>query len=598
MYGELTEQIDNGPEGPAIGAFFDLDRTLVEGFSVYAFMQERLVNGSMSPREMQANLATLANYSLGRLSMSGAMQGTTQALRGLSEQHFVEQGEQVFRKHLAQRIYPEARALVAAHLARGHTVAIISSATHYQIDPVARDLGIEHVLCTELEVEDGMFTGGIVESCWKEGKARAARRLARRFQLDLSQSYFYTDAMEDLPLLELVGKPHALNPDLELAGVAAQRDWPVHRFDSRKSNWQDAVRTGLAYGSMVPAMMVGLSARMLTGSPRHGANVTMSSWSDFASAAIGLDVRATGREHLWSQRPAVFIFNHQSAADALVMGSLLRQDFTGIAKIEAGRNPFTGPFLKSAGVVFIDLAQSDKAIDAMQPAVDAVKDGVSIVLAPEGTRSTTERMGPFKKGAFHLAMQAGVPMVPVVIHNARDAQPKGKVTFRPATVYVEVLPPVDTSAWTPAGLDKQIAAVRDMMLETLGQLDGPGSATAVRPKARTKAKAKPRPRPRQKPRPRPRQKPRPRPRRKPRPRPKPGLQPMPRPKPGPRPGRKRRRRPSQSPGPGSPAGLCVHTLANKESNDETEGGTAWRWFLGYHGRLTDRPQCTGNTVGA
>ena len=93
----------------------------------------------------------------------------------------------------------------------------------------------------------------------------------------------------------------------------------------------------------------------------------------------------------------------------------------------------------------------------MQPAVDAVKDGVSIVMAPEGTRSTTEHMGPFKKGAFHLAMQAGVPMVPVVIHNAIEAQPKNQWQFRPATVYVDVLPPVDTDGWKKQTIDQHVA---------------------------------------------------------------------------------------------------------------------------------------------
>ena len=87
-------------------------------------------------------------------------------------------GEDVYHQHLADEIYPEARALVAAHLAKGHTVAIISAATPYQVNPIARDLNIEHVMCTVMEVENGKFTGNIVEpACWGEGKRPCSKRV-------------------------------------------------------------------------------------------------------------------------------------------------------------------------------------------------------------------------------------------------------------------------------------------------------------------------------------------------------------------------------------------------------------------------------------
>jgi putative phosphoserine phosphatase/1-acylglycerol-3-phosphate O-acyltransferase len=470
MYGDLTEAIDTARAGPATGAFFDLDRTLLEGFSVYSFLQQRLTSGAMPPREMLANAAAVTNYTLGRVGFSGVLRTTSRALRGVSERSFVDLGQEVFQKHLRSRVYPEARALVDAHQRKGHTVAIISSATRYQIEPVARELGIQHVLCTRLEVEDGVFTGEIVPPpCWKEGKATAARNLAREQGLELEASYFYTDAAEDLPLLEIVGNPHPLNPDKELAAIAAERGWPVHRFAKRKTGVAETLRTGLAYGGMVPAMLAGLPTKWLTGSARQAANVTMSSWADFATAAIGLDIRIVGQEYLWSNRPAVFVFNHQSAADAMIVGRLLRQDFCGIAKIEASRNPFTGPFLKAAGTVFIDRGNRTQALNALKPAVDALCNGTSIALAPEGTRSESARLGAFKKGAFHMAMQAGVPMVPIVIHNAMDCQPKGETVFRPATIYVEVLPPVATDGWRPETVDRHIAEVRAMFLRALGQ---------------------------------------------------------------------------------------------------------------------------------
>ena len=105
----------------------------------------------------------------------------------------------------------------------------------------------------------------------------------------------------------------------------------------------------------------------------------------------------------------------------------------------------------------------------MKPLVAAMREeGRSVALAPEGTRTVSPNLGPFKKGAFHLAMQAGVPIVPVVFRNALDALPKGGVVVHPAVVEAVVLPPVDTTGWTPESLDDEIAAIRARYAEVLG----------------------------------------------------------------------------------------------------------------------------------
>ena len=107
--------------------------------------------------------------------------------------------------------------------------------------------------------------------------------------------------------------------------------------------------------------------------------------------------------------------------------------------------------------------------------IDAIrKEGKSICIAPEGTRSLTPKLEPFKKGAFHLAMQAGVPIVPIVIHNATDVAPKNEFVMRPATVRVTVLPPVDTSKWSVRTLNAHVRDVRNMFLRTLGQAEEEG----------------------------------------------------------------------------------------------------------------------------
>ena len=471
LHARLTREIREGPTGSKIGAFFDLDQTLLAGFSATSFVRERLVTGRMSPQELSTTFYGALSFALGRTGFSALMSATTAAYRGLAESMLEEVGEEVFVKHLAKQIYPEARALVQAHQEAGHTVAIISSATRYQAAPLARDMGIEHVLCTELEVEEGVFTGEVIRpTCYGEGKAIAGRNLAAREGLDLEESFFYTDSHEDLPLLEAVGHPRPLNPNRQLAQIAKERQWPVRRFSSRgRPGVADVVRTGLTYASLIPSMWAGAAAGIVNGSYREALNVSGAVWGDLATSLAGIDLRVEGEEHLWSHRPAVFIFNHQSALDAILMMKLVRRDVTGIGKMELKKNPIFGPIFGAAGVVFVDRANSARAIEALQPAVDALKEGRSLVIAPEGTRSPTPRLGRFKKGAFHMAMQAGVPIVPVVFRNVLDAFPKDAKIVRPATIEAVVLPPIDTGNWTVEALDEEIAEIRDRYLEVLHQ---------------------------------------------------------------------------------------------------------------------------------
>jgi len=469
LHGELTREIDAGPEGPAIGAFFDLDRTLLAGYSAAEFIRDDVLNGRMSGRELFRTLLAATRFQIGQLGFSGFIADTVARFSGLSEAEYETNAELIFTERLAAAIYPESRALVEAHRRKGHTVAIVSSATRYQIEPLARDLEIAHVLCTALEVRDGRFTGTIVRpTCYGPGKAVAARDFAAEHGIDLSHSYFYTDSEEDLPLLDVVGRPRPTNPSRRLAALAVARGWPVTRFSSRGTpGVLDVLRTSLAVGSVVPALLLGVPAAVVTGSWRRAVNVTIATWGELGTALAGVDLRVQGEEHLWSHRPAVFIFNHQSGIDVLLLCRLLRRDIIGIAKQEVRRNPIFGPVFTLAGAVFIDRLNHAKALAALAPAVEALRNGMSIVLAPEGTRSSTPRLGRFKKGAFHLALAARVPIVPIVFRNALDALPKHGIVVRPATIEVVVHPPISTQNWDVEDLDREIAAIHARYQETL-----------------------------------------------------------------------------------------------------------------------------------
>ncbi|HEY2386884.1 MAG TPA: HAD-IB family hydrolase [Candidatus Binatia bacterium] len=468
---ELIAEIEHGPSGESVAAFFDLDRTLLAGFSAAEFIRADVLAGRMGMSELAQTLVAAARFQLGALGFSAFVASTVERLAGQLETEFAATAEEIFEQRLAAAVYPESRALVHAHLRKGHTVAVVSSATRYQIEPLARDLGIAHVLCTGLEVRDGRFTGQVVRpTCYGEGKATAARAFATGRGVDLGRSYFYTDSEEDLPLLEIVGQPRPTNASARLAEIAAKRGWPVRHFHSRGTPGPiEVLRTALAIGSIAPAFALGLPAALLSWNWRRAVNVAIVTWGEVGTALVGVDVHVRGEQHLWEHRPAVFIFNHQSGIDMLLLCRLLRRDIVAVAKQELRRNPIFGPAFALAGVVFVDRFDHERAVAALAPAVDTLRQGISLVLAPEGTRSVTARLGRFKKGAFRLAMTAGVPIVPIVFRNALDALPKHGVIVRPATVEVVVHPPIPTDDWTLANLDERIAAVHALYEETLDE---------------------------------------------------------------------------------------------------------------------------------
>ena len=469
---DVVAEISRLPDGPQIGAFFDFDGTVISGYSAFAFIEEQIKRGHLSPRELVELLGAMASFGLGKMGFSAMMLGMAQFLRGVREDSYAAFGRELFESHIARQIYPESRALVEAHLRKGHTVAIISSATPYQVEPAAHDLNIEHVLCTRLEVQKGMFTGAVVRpTCFGQGKVTAAESLVEKCGVDLDQSFFYSDSDDDIQLLERVGNPRPLNPNKKLLAIAEHRGWPVRRFGSRGqtqlSNW---IRSLLVPASLVGSFLAGLPILALTGSRRDALNFSVSVFADTASALIGLNLRVKGEQHLWSHRPAVFIFNHQSNVDMVIIARVLRRDITGVGKREIRDMPVIGRVMEAAGVVLIDRRNSASAIEAMKPLVDAMRvEGKSVCLSPEGTRASTIRLADFKKGAFHLAMQAGVPIVPIVIQNSGDVQPKGDILYHPGTVEVEVLPPIDTSKWSADTIDKHVADVRALYLRTLEQ---------------------------------------------------------------------------------------------------------------------------------
>lgn len=467
--GLILRDIEESERGGSVAALFDFDRTLIAGFSAVAFLAGWILSGRMGPMGVARTLLATMRFRAGQIGFSALVAETAEFLTGFRETEYRTLADRIFSSWLAGDVFPEARALVRAHQRRGHTVAIVSSATRYQIEAIARDLDIEHILCTDLEVRDGAFTGSVVHpTCFREGKATAAEAFARERGVDLSKSYFYTDSHDDLALLNIVGRPRPTNPDRRLAAIAVKRGWPVRQFASRGfPGIEEVVRTALTAASLGPSLALGFPSAWLDGDWREAVNLGQTTWGEIGTALAGVKVQIEGEEHLWSQRPAVFVFNHQSAIDTLLLCRVLRRDFVGVGKKEIASYPLLGRLFRYVGTVFVDRGSTSSAIHALDEAVDALLEGFSVAIAPEGTRSSTARLGRFKKGAFHLAMRAKVPVVPIVFVNALDALPRQGLVIRRATVRVVVHPPIQTSSWTPEMLDDRAAAVRELFLETL-----------------------------------------------------------------------------------------------------------------------------------
>ncbi len=469
---DLVARVEAAPDGPQVIAAFDYDGTLITGYSARDFYDHRIKNRELGPIEFFRTMQAAAGGIKDVDDFAAFLELSLAAWRGQPEEEMDELGLRLFRNSIASRMHWEVFRLVEAHRAKGHTLVLASSATRFQVQPMADELGMHHALYTPIEVVDGLLTGNTDGlPLWGAGKAAALIELAEAEGLDLSAAFAYSNGREDVPFLEAVDNPVAVEPDKGLTEEAERRGWPILRCKPMggRPGPLDLVRTGAFYAGFATALATGVGLGLARRSRSVTVDMAAGVGSDLALALAGVDVHVTtGAEYLWSARPCVFVFNHQSKIDPIVVMKLLRQEFTGVAKAEAKNVPLFGMMFQLAGVAFVDRGNTAQAKQALEPAVRKVREeGYSLAIAPEGTRTPTPRLAQFKKGAFHIAIQAGVPMVPIVLRNSGEVMWRGAQIVHPGQVEVAVLPPIDTSEWTAETVADHRDEVQAMFENTL-----------------------------------------------------------------------------------------------------------------------------------
>ncbi|MCC6902578.1 MAG: HAD family hydrolase [Polyangiaceae bacterium] len=213
-------------------ALFDMDRTLIRRDTASLYVRYQRDRGEVSRGYSLRVAWWLFKYTLGVIDAEKVAERALASYRGKEEAWMAERCQGWFRDYVLPHVTDSGRRAVERHRASGDVLVIVTGATRYAAEPLARELGIDHVVCTELEVDPaGRFTGKLTRPmCYGHGKITRTQRLAAEQGFDLGRSCFYSDSITDRPLLEHVHEPIVVNPDARLRRLAKQRGWRIERW--------------------------------------------------------------------------------------------------------------------------------------------------------------------------------------------------------------------------------------------------------------------------------------------------------------------------------------------------------------------------------
>jgi HAD superfamily hydrolase (TIGR01490 family) len=227
-----------------VAAFFDLDKTIISRSSALAFGPSFYRHGLITRAEALRTAYAQLVFRLGGADHE-RMERTRMAVCELCRGWPVDRVTDIVRRHLDDTILPlvyaDARRLIAAHGKAGQDIIIVSTSGQEMVGPIGDLLGASEVIATRMEIADGRYTGQMEFWAYGEAKASRVRELAAKRGYQLRDCYAYSDSITDLPMLEAVGHPRAVNPDRTLRKVARERHWPVLAFGTRSPADRDDV---------------------------------------------------------------------------------------------------------------------------------------------------------------------------------------------------------------------------------------------------------------------------------------------------------------------------------------------------------------------
>ena len=197
----------------------------------------------------------------------------------------------------------------------------------------------------------------------------------------------------------------------------------------------------------------------------NGPHLLARFWANSILWVSRVKVTITGAEKLDPDRSYIYMPNHQSNADIPLLLGRLPVQFRWLAKAELFRIPIFGRAMRGVGYISIDRSNRKSAFESLERAARTIRSGTSVLIFPEGTRSRDGRILSFKKGGFVLSVDAGVPIVPIIIRGTRDIIPKGHFLIRPAPVTMEILDPVETADYTRKTKDQLLERIRSIFID-------------------------------------------------------------------------------------------------------------------------------------
>ena len=433
----------------ANAAFFDLDRTLLKRASG-PLLNEALQGAGLVPGRSVPGLSAmyrvtdLLGESLPALALA---RGAALLSRGWSIEAVRDAAEQAAAA-LVEEVAPYAPALLDEHRRAGRTLVLATTTPHALIVPLAERLGFDDVVATRYAEADGAYTGRLAgEFVWARGKLAAVKRWAKERDVDLRSSYAYSDSVYDLPLLQAVGFPNAVNPDARLQAVATVRRWPVLHLDAPP------------------------------GVPKIGGVELLELASRLAIPELMPYARfdIDGIDRVPSRGAAIVVCNHRSYFDPLALGVALaraRRLPRFLGKKEVFDAPVVGSLARAMGQIRVD--REGSGASAMHEAERALHAGEVIALMPQATiprgEAFFEPVLTGKTGAARLAAATGAPVIPIGLWGTEQVWPRSSRLPRiqnvvhPPTVRIRVGPPVALTLDDPvADTERIMSAIVDQL---------------------------------------------------------------------------------------------------------------------------------------